>query len=399
MIKPVYIVGAARTPTARINTQLGSVPSTKLGSITIREALHRSKVPLDLFSGVYMGQVLQAGAGQAPAKQAAMQAGLAPDIEATTINKVCASGLKAITLAAQDIQLGYAVAQVAGGMESMSNVPMYSKKGDDCSHKEKPVIDGLLLDGLINASDGRSMGACADGVARQMGISREDQDQYALATYTRACRAQQSNTFQEEIVPVLVDGATAEIFDTDSLPHESLFSRLRSLKPVFSPGGTVTAGNACSLSDGGSAVVLVNGQVAKQFCQENRVLAKIVAYADASVAPHEFALAPTKAIQLVLESAQMCAEQISLWEINEAFAIVVIASQLLLGLDPDRINVNGGAIALGHPLGSSGCRILVTLLHQLSHDQYGIAVICNGGGGATAMLIQRVQGKSLDALA
>lgn len=315
----------------QINTQLDSVPSTKLGSITIREALHRSKVPLDLFSGVYMGQVLQAGAGQAPAKQAALQAGLAPDIEATTINKVCASGLKAITLAAQDIQLGYAVAQVAGGMESMSNVPMYSKKGDDCSHKEKPVIDGLLLDGLINASDGRSMGACADGVARQMGISREDQDQYALATYTRACRAQQSNTFQEEIVPVLVDGATAEIFDTDSLPHESLFSRLRSLKPVFSPGGTVTAGNACSLSDGGSAVVLVNGQVAKQFCQENRVLAKIVAYADASVAPHEFALAPTKAIQLVLERAQICAEQISLWEINEAFAIVVIASQLVCG--------------------------------------------------------------------
>ncbi|KAJ5374171.1 hypothetical protein N7517_006177 [Penicillium concentricum] len=395
MMNPVYIVGAARTPTARINTQLDSVPSTTLGAIVIREALRRSQVPLDLFSDVYMGQVLQAGAGQAPAKQAAMQAGLSPDIEATTINKVCASGLKAITFAAQNIQLGYAVAQVAGGMESMSNVPEYLKKGYDANCEEKQVIDGLSLDGLTNSSDGRSMGACAEVVAQQMGISREDQDDYAFGAYNRASRAQQNNVFQEEITPVLVDAGTAEIFDTDSLPHESLFSRLQSLKPVFGPDGTVTAGNACPLSDGAAAVVLVDALVAGQFCRENRVLAKIVAYADASVAPHEFALAPTKAIQLVLERAQMCAEQISLWEINEAFAIVVIASQQLLGLDPDIVNVNGGAIAFGHPLGSSGCRLLVSLLHQLAHDQYGIAVICNGGGGATAVLIQRVQGDSL----
>ncbi|KAJ5170211.1 uncharacterized protein N7500_002994 [Penicillium coprophilum] len=393
MMNPVYIVGAARTPIARINTQLDSVPSTTLGAIVIREALHRSHVPLDLFSDVYMGQVLQAGVGQAPAKQAAMQAGLAPDIEATTINKVCASGIKAITCAAQNIQLGYAVAQVAGGMESMSNVPGYLTKGDNCNSKEKQVIDGLSLDGLTNASDARSMGACAEAVAKQMGISREDQDAYASATYNRASRAQQSNVFQREIIPVSVD--TTRIFDTDSLPHESLFGRIRSLKPVFGPDGTVTAANACPLSDGASAVVLVDAEVASQYCRENRVLAKIVAYADAAVPPHEFALAPTKAIQLVLERAQMCVEQISLWEINEAFAIVVIASQQLLGLDPDTVNVNGGAIAFGHPLGSSGCRLLVSLLHQLDHDQYGIAAICNGGGGATAVLIQRVEGESL----
>ncbi|OQE39368.1 hypothetical protein PENCOP_c007G01917 [Penicillium coprophilum] len=389
MMNPVYIVGAARTPIARLD----SVPSTTLGAIAIREALNRSHVPLDLFSDVYMGQVLQAGVGQAPAKQAAMQAGLAPDIEATTINKVCASGLKAITCAAQNIQLGYAVAQVAGGMESMSNVPGYLKKGGNCNSKEEQVIDGLSLDGLTNASDARSMGACAEGVAKQMGISREEQDAYASTTYSRASRAQQSNVFQKEITPVSVD--TTKIFDTDSLPHKSLFERIHSLKPVFGPGGTVTAANACPLSDGASAVVLADAQVAGQFCRENRVLAKIVAYADAAVPPHEFALAPTKAIQLVLERAQMCVEQISLWEINEAFAIVVIASQQLLGLDPDTVNVNGGAIAFGHPLGSSGCRLLVSLLHQLDHDQYGIAAICNGGGGATAVLIQRVQGESL----
>ncbi|KOS43227.1 hypothetical protein ACN38_g5872 [Penicillium nordicum] len=399
MMNPVYIVGAARTPTARINTQLDHVSGTTLGAIAIREALRRSQVPLDLFSDVYMGQVLQAGAGQAPAKQAAMQAGLAPDIEATTINKVCASGLKAITFAAQNIQLGHAVAQVAGGMESMSNVPGYLKKGDDSNSEENLVIDGLQLDGLINSSDGRSMGACAEGVAEQMGISREDQDDYALVAYNRASQAQQSNVFQEEIIPVSVDADAAKIFDTDSLPHESLFNRLRALKPVFGPDGTVTAGNACPLSDGASAVVLVDAQIAGQFCRENRVLAKIIAYADASVAPHEFALAPTKAIHLVLEGAQMCVEQISLWEINEAFAIVVITSQLLLGLNPDTVNVNGGAIAFGHPLGSSGSRILVSLSHQLAHGQYGVAVVCNGGGGATAVLIQRVEGKDLDASA
>ncbi|EKV11281.1 Thiolase [Penicillium digitatum] len=395
-MNPVYIVGAARTPTARIHTQLDSVPGTTLGAIAIREALRRSQVPLDLFSEVYMGQVLQAGAGQAPAKQAAMQGGLPPEIEATTVNKVCASGLKAITLAAHNIQLGYAVAQVAGGMESMSNVAGYLKKPEDSNCKEDPVIDGLRLDALTNSSDGRSMGACAEGVARQMGISREDQDRYALAAYERAFRAQQNNVFQEEIIPVSVDAGTAERFDTDSLPPESLFNRLESLKPAFSPNGTVTAGNSSSLGDGASAVVLVDAQVARQFCRENRVLAKIVACADASVAPHEFALAPTKSIQLVLERAQMCVEQISLWEINEAFAIVVIASQNLLGLDPDTVNVNGGAIAFGHPLGSSGCRVLVSLLHQLTHGQYGVAVVCNGGGGATAVLIERVQSESLD---
>jgi acetyl-CoA C-acetyltransferase len=274
-----------------------------------------------------MGQVLQAGAGQAPAKQAAMHAGLAPDIEATTINKVCASGLKAVTLAAQNIQLGYAVAQVAGGMESMSNVPGYSKKDDSPNSKEKQAIDGLLLDGLTNASDGRHMGACSEVVAQQMGISREEQDDYALSAYQRASQAQQNNLYREEIAPVPVDLGAAVVFDSDSLPHESLFGRLRSLKPAFAPDGTVTAGNACPLSDGASAVVLVNAQVAGQFCLENRVLAKIVAYADASAAPEEFALAPAKAIQLVLERAKMCAEQISLWEINEAFAIVVIATQ------------------------------------------------------------------------
>ncbi|QKX59924.1 uncharacterized protein TRUGW13939_07066 [Talaromyces rugulosus] len=395
-MNPVYIAGAARTPTARINTQLDSFPGTTLGAIAIREALRRSKVPLDLFSDVYMGQVLQAGTGQAPAKQAAMQAGLGSDIEATTINKVCASGLKAVTLAAQNIQLGYAVAQVAGGMESMSNVPGYLKKGEDSESKDNPVIDGLLFDGLTNASDGRSMGACAESIAEQMGISREDQDDYALGAYQRATQAQQRNVHQGEITPVSIDTNMAEVFDMDSLPHESLVNRLRSLNPVFSPNGTVTAGNACPLSDGASAVVLVDSQTAGQFCRENRVLSKIVAYADASVAPHEFALAPTKAIQLVLERAEMCAEQISFWEINEAFAIVVIASQQLLGLDPDTVNVNGGAIAFGHPLGSSGCRLLVSLLHQLAEDQYGIAAICNGGGGATAVLIQRVRGESLD---
>lgn len=277
-----------------------------------------------------MGQVLQAGAGQAPAKQAAMQAGLAPEVEAITINKVCASGLKAITLAAQNIQLGYAVAQVAGGMESMSNVPRYSRSEESDSNQDL-LLDGLLLDGLTNACDGRSMGACAEDIAEQMGISREDQDEYALGSYQRASAAHQRNSYQEEIVSVLLDPSTAETFDMDTLPHKSLFARLSSLKPVFTPDGTVTSGNACPLSDGASAVALVDAQVAAQFCRNNRVLAKVVAYADASAAPHEFAMAPTKAIQLVLEQADMCAEQISFWEINEAFAIVVLVTQQVRG--------------------------------------------------------------------
>ncbi|KAJ5528540.1 hypothetical protein N7527_001933 [Penicillium freii] len=327
MVNTVYIVGAARTPTAPIDTSLRCVPATTLGAIAIQQAVSRSHVPPDLFSDVHMGLALQAGVGQAPAKQAAIQGGLASEIEAITINKVCASGLRAVISAAQNIQLDHAAAQVAGGMESMSNAPRYLKRGEDPELKEIPILDGLTLDGLTNPWDGRSMGACADEVADRMAISRKDQDDYAIRSYERFRHACKTGAHCEEIAPVSLTSGATGLVAADHLPHESVFNRIRKLSSCFSIGGTITSGNASSLSDGASAVALVNAELARSFCLSNRILAKIVTYADASAAPHEFAMAPAKAIQKVLACAHLSVEQIDLWEINEAFAMVVLVTQ------------------------------------------------------------------------
>jgi acetyl-CoA C-acetyltransferase len=301
-----------------------------LGAIAIKEALKRAGVPPKIISDVYMGHVLQAAAGQAPAKQAAVKAGLPLTVEATTINKVCASGLKAVSLAAQNIQLGYAMAQVAGGMESMSQVPSYSWKSTNTGttvpgtlRKGPRVLDGLM-DGLKSPfDDGQLMGCYADQIAQRHKISREDQDKYALESYTRASRAQKHGIYKNEVVPIPLNPRGTEKITSDSIQSQDKFTGLPQLSPIFSEGGTVTSGNACFLSDGASAVVLVNNTIARQYCMNSAAIAKIVAFADVSAAPADFAMAPCKSIRIALERAQLSVEQISLWEINEAFAVVV----------------------------------------------------------------------------
>ncbi|PFH62762.1 hypothetical protein XA68_11985 [Ophiocordyceps unilateralis] len=386
----VYIVGAARTPVGQVNGPLSQFSATQLGAVAIRGAVERSGVPPELVSHVYMGQALQAGAGQSPSKQAAVYARLPETIEATTINKVCASGLKAVTLAAQEILLGHGSVLVAGGMESMSNVPSYIDK--DAAGDKQPR-DGVKTDGLQNPYDGLSMGACADILAARFRLSKESQDEYALATFRRGARAVDVDMFGDEIVPVSSQTGTATQVSTDDIRGKALFQRLNSLTPTFSAAGTITEGSACTKADGASAVVLTNGQVAQEHCRNN-LLARIVSFADAAAKPKEFAIAPAKAVEIALERAGLKVHQISLWEINEAFAAVVLITKELLGLDAHKINVSGGAIAFGHPLGSSGSRILVSLLYQLSPGQYGVAAVCNAGGGATAVVVQRLAADS-----
>ncbi|KAK5999188.1 putative acetyl-CoA acetyltransferase [Cladobotryum mycophilum] len=395
----VYVVSATRTPFARINGTLSRFLAIELGAAAIHAAVTRSGIPPELPSHVYMGHALQAGTGQAPAKQAAICAGLPVTVEATSINKVCASGLKAVCLAAQEILIGHASAQIAGGMESMSNVPLYTRKKRmiaDCNESTGDEQSDGLLDGLGNSYDGVLMGGCADQLAARYHIEREDQDEWALAAYQRAATAFAKETFREEIAPVPHQGNGFKQVSADEVKDKAVFQELSRLSPAFSATGTVTAGTSSFLSDGASAVVLANATVARQYCRDAKILAKIISFADASAPPADFAVAPSKAIQIALERAQLTVDQISLWEINEAFALVVMVNEEILGLDPEKVNVNGGAIAFGHPLGSSGCRILVSLLHQLKPGQYGVAAICNGGGGSTAMVVERLNVESLD---
>ncbi|RDA90652.1 hypothetical protein CP533_6816 [Ophiocordyceps camponoti-saundersi (nom. inval.)] len=403
----VYIVGAARTPVGQFDGPLSGMEAVELGAAAIKGAVERSRVPPEMASHVYMGQALQAGAGQSPSKQAAILAGLSDTIEATTINKVCASGLKAVTLAAQEILLGYGSVLVAGGMESMSRVPLYAKRGSAVDKEE--ALDGVNKDGLQNPYDGLSMGACADILADRFHLSRKSQDEYALTTFRRASQAVEMEMFEDEIVPVTCQSGKSAKVSSDDIRSGGIFQRLSTLSTPFSASGTVTAGSACTMADGASAVVLTNAQVARKYCRDNRMLARIVSFADAAAKPIEFAISPAKAVKLALQRAQLSVDQISFWELNEAFAAVVQITQqvshkhasfwnmtiTLLGLEANKVNVSGGAIAFGHPLGSSGCRILVSLLHQLTPGQYGVAAICNAGGGATAMVVQRLEAGSL----
>ncbi|RCI13980.1 hypothetical protein L249_8309 [Ophiocordyceps polyrhachis-furcata BCC 54312] len=400
----VYIVGAARTPidwnrqitiseTNQLDGPLSGVTAPELGAAAIKGAVERSRVPPQMASHVYMGQALQAGAGQSPSKQAAILAGLSETIEATTVNKTCAAGLKAVTLAAQEILLGYGSVLVAGGMESMSNVPLYAKR--NCAVNEEELLNGVTKDGLENPYDGLSMGACADILAARFRISRKSQDEYAVTAFQRASQAMEMELFDDEIIPVTCQSEKSARVSTDDIRGEAIFRCLSTLPAPFSASGTATVGNSCSTADGASAVVLTNARVACEYCRDNKMLARIVAFADAAAKPIEFAIAPAKAVEVALERAQLKVDQISFWEINEAFASVVQITEQLLGLEANKVNVSGGGIALGHPLGSSGCRILVSLLHQLMPGQYGVAAICNGGGGATAMVVQRLEAGNL----
>lgn len=393
IMKEVYIVSATRTPIGSFGGSLASLSATQLGAIVIRSAVEKAGLKPAQIQEVFMGNVLSANVGQAPATQAAIFAGL-PYLPATTVNKVCASGMKAIMLGAQSIASGQNDIVVAGGMESMSNVPYYLDKARNGYRLgDGKIIDGLVKDGLWDVYNDYHMGSAAELCATECHISREDQDAFAIESYHRAQRSQAEGKFKDEITPVELKDKKSEVtlFAEDEEPKAVKFDKIPTLKPVFQKDGTVTAANASTLNDGAAAVVLMSKEKAEEL--GIKPLARIISFADAQQAPEWFTTAPSKAIPLALHRANLKAEQIDYFEINEAFSVVSIANNQQLKLDPSKVNVNGGAVSLGHPLGASGARIIVTLLHVLLQNggKYGAAGICNGGGGASAMVIENLR--------
>lgn len=391
-MKEVVIVSAVRTPIGSFGGSLAQFSATQLGGFAIKAAIEKAGLKPEQIQEVYMGNVLSANVGQAPATQAAKFAGL-PDLPATTINKVCASGTKAIMLAAQSIANGDNEIIVAGGMESMSNVPYYldkARNGYRLGHGQ--VTDGLVKDGLWDVYNDYHMGSAAELCATECQISREEQDNFAIESYKRAQAAQTSGKFAGEIIAVEVKDRKGEVtlVDTDDEPTAVKFDKIPSLKPVFKKDGTVTAANASTLNDGAAALVLMSADKAKELGLTP--LAKILGYADAQQAPEWFTTAPSKAIPLALHKAGINIKDVDYFEINEAFSVVSIANNQLLELNDNQVNVNGGAVSLGHPLGASGARIVVTLLSVLAQNngKIGVAGICNGGGGASALVIEKL---------
>ncbi len=391
-MKEVVIVSAVRTPIGSFGGALAQFSATQLGGFAIKAAIEKAGLKPEQIQEVYMGNVLSANLGQAPATQAAKFAGL-PDLPATTINKVCASGTKAIMLAAQSIANGDNDIIVAGGMESMSNVPYYldkARNGYRLGHGQ--VTDGLVKDGLWDVYNDYHMGSAAELCATECNISREAQDDFAINSYKRAQAAQTAGKFAGEIVAVEVKDRKGEVtlIDTDDEPTAVKFDKIPALKPVFKKDGTVTAANASTLNDGAAALVLMSADKAKEL--GIKPLAKILSYADAQQAPEWFTTAPSKAIPLALHKANIDIKVVDFFEINEAFSVVSIANNQMLGLNDSQVNVNGGAVSLGHPLGASGARIVVTLLSVLAQNdgKIGVAGICNGGGGASALVIEKI---------
>jgi len=392
-MKEVYIVSATRTAIGSFGGALSSLSATQLGAVVIKSAVEKAGLKPGQIQEVYMGNVLSANAGQAPATQAAIFAGL-PYLPATTVNKVCASGMKAIMLGAQSIALGQNEIVVAGGMESMSNVPYYLDKARNGYRLGNgQIIDGLVKDGLWDVYNDYHMGSAAELCAAECHISRGEQDAYAIESYKRSQKSQIEEKFRSEITPVELKDKKGDItlFDEDEEPKAVKFDKIPGLKPVFKKDGTVTAANASTLNDGAAALVLMSKEKADEM--GIKPLARIVSYADAQQAPEWFTTAPAKAIPLALHRANLSSDQIDYFEINEAFSVVSIANNQQLKLDPAKVNVNGGAVSMGHPLGASGARIIVTLLHVLQQNggKYGTAGICNGGGGASAMVIENLR--------
>lgn len=391
-MKEVVIVSAVRTPIGSFGGALASFSAPQLGAFAIKGALNKIGLNPDQVQEIYMGNVLSANLGQAPATQAAKFAGLA-DLPATTINKVCASGTKAIMLAAQSIACGDNEIVLAGGMESMSNVPFYldkARNGYRLGHGQ--VTDGLVKDGLWDVYNDYHMGSAAELCAATCNITRDDQDEFAINSYRRAQAAQTEGRFKEEIIAIELKDRKGDIhlIDTDEEPAAVKFDKISGLKPVFKKDGTVTAANASTLNDGAAALILMSADRAKAL--GIKPLAKILAYADAQQAPEWFTTAPSKAIPLALHKAGLSLDEVDYFEINEAFSVVSLANNQLLKLDGDKVNVNGGAVSLGHPLGASGARIVVTLLSVLAQNEgkIGVAGICNGGGGASALVIEKL---------
>lgn len=392
-MKEVVIVAAVRTPMGSFGGVLSAVAAPKLGAAAIRGALNKINLNPELVQEVIMGNVLQANIGQAPARQAAIAAGLSKNIPCTTLNKVCASGMKAVIMAAQSIKAGDNDIVVAGGMENMSMVPYYMDKARNGYRLgDGVVVDGLVKDGLTDVYNKVHMGVCAEICADEMNFSREAQDQFALTSYERSAQAWKSGKFSEEIVPVEVPQRRGDtIFVTEDEEYTKINKeKFLKLRTVFKKEGTITAGNASTINDGASALVLMSATKALEM--GITPLAKITSYADAAHEPEWFTTAPSKAIPLALSKAGLTSNDISYWELNEAFSVVGLANIAKLKLDAAKVNINGGAVSLGHPLGSSGARILVTLVNVLKQNsaKYGAAGICNGGGGASAMVLENL---------
>lgn len=391
-MREVVIVSAVRTPIGSFLGSLSDIPATKLGATAIKGALEKIDLDPALVDEVFMGNVVQAGTGQAPAKQAALFAGLPDSIPCTTVNKVCASGMKSIAFAAQAIQCGDADIVVAGGMENMSSIPHYlhGRKGQKFGNMQ--LEDGLLKDGLVNVYDGKHMGTCGDACAEKYDFSREDQDEFAIASYQRSARAWSSGKFDNETVPVEIPQRKGDpVFLKEDEEYKNIIlDKVPHLRPAFGKEGTVTAANASTLNDGAAALVIMSREKADEL--GIKPIAVISGYADASQEPEWFTTAPAKAIPKALAKANIPAEDVDFYELNEAFSVVGLANIKLLGLDPEKVNVHGGAVSLGHPLGCSGARIIVTLINVLlqNNGKVGAAGICNGGGGASAMVIRLI---------
>jgi len=386
----VYIVSAVRTPIGSFGGALKDFSATKLGAIAITSAVARAGITVDQVQEVYMGAVIQANLGQAPARQASKFAGLPDSVPCTTVNKVCASGMKAIMLGAQSIMLGDQDIIVAGGMESMSNVPFYVENmrwGN--KYGNAALIDGLARDGLTDVYNGEAMGMAAELCAKECGISRGAQDEFAIESYKRSQAAWEEGKFSNEIVPVPIPQRNGDpiLFNKDEEPFNVKFDKIPGLRPAFTKDGTVTAANASTMNDGAAAVVLMSGDKMREL--GIRPLARILSFADAEQAPEWFTTSPSLALPMAVSKAGLKMTDIDYWELNEAFSVVGIENTRRLKLDPAKVNVHGGAVSLGHPLGCSGARIVVTLINVLHSQQgkIGAAGICNGGGGASAMVI------------
>ncbi|MEO8760571.1 MAG: acetyl-CoA C-acyltransferase [Bacteroidia bacterium] len=391
-MKEVYIVSAVRTPIGSFNGALSSMSATKLGAAAIKGALEKIKLAPGEVQQAYMGCVLQANLGQAPARQAAKFAGLPNETQCTTVNKVCASGLKSVVIAAQNIMLGDADVIVAGGMENMSAVPYYLDQARNGYRLGNgTVIDGVVKDGLTDVYHQNHMGNSAELCAKEYNITREAQDAFAIESYTRAAKAWKAGNFTEEVIPIIISTKKGDITVAEDEEYKQVnFEKIPQLKPVFDKAGTVTAANASTLNDGAAALILMSKEKAEKLGL--KPLAKIIGYADAEQAPEWFTTTPSIAIPAAVAKAGLKMSDIEYFEINEAFSVVSIANNQLMKLDPAKVNINGGAVAIGHPLGASGARIVVTLLNVLKQQnaRYGAAGICNGGGGGSAIVIERV---------
>lgn len=390
--KEVVIASVARTPIGSFMGTLSTTPAPKLGAVAIKGALDKIKLDPKLVEEVYMGNVVSAGLGQAPARQAAIYAGIPDTVPCTTVNKVCSSGMKSIMLAAQTIQLGNADIVIAGGMENMSLIPHYYHARTGTKFGPAKMEDGMQKDGLVDVYDQVAMGVCADDCANKYEFSREEQDKYAIQSYTRASKAWEAGKYDDEVVPVEIPQRRGEpiIFSEDEEYKNVKMEKIPNLRPAFTKEGTVTAANASTINDGGAALVLMSADKANEL--GITPLAKIKSFADAAQEPKWFTTAPAKALPKALDRAGISIDDVDFFELNEAFSVVGLANMKILGLDNDKVNVNGGAVSIGHPLGVSGARIIIALTSILKQNnaKIGAAGICNGGGGASAMVIESI---------